>query len=316
MRNPRVESCVNCGAPLTGAYCASCGQKRFVESDRRLSHLLGQMLASATDLDGRIWRSIRALLFRPGLLSKEYFEGRRARWISPMSLFFAASVIYFVAPFHGGDLTLQFDAQVTGRVRDLARAAGEPALTAEQRAAPGQLHSAVTSHWIDAYVERRDREVRAATHGASGYGYPDYRLAYDARADDVSKALVFVHLPLVALLMALVLARTRRYYAEHLVFVMHFFAFYIIVLQALVQLDALVAWSLQGRWRIPGGVLDAAMRSVLPLYAVLSLRRAYALGWSWAVAAAVAMLAGLIAVNIHVYRPLQFVVTFWLTTHA
>lgn len=311
-----MEPCVNCGAPLSGAYCATCGQKRFIESDRRLSHLLGEMLASATDLDGRIWRSIRALLFRPGLLSREYFAGRRARWISPISLFFAASVIYFVAPFHGGDLTLQFDAQVSGRVRDLARAPGEPALTAEQLEAPGQFHSAVTSHWIDAYVQQRDHAVREATKGASGYTYRDYRIAYDAKADDVSKALVFVHLPLVALLMTLVLARTHRYYAEHLVFVMHFFAFYIIVLQALVQFDALVGWLLQGHWRIPDIVLEATMRSVLPLHAVLALRRAYALGWAWATAAAAAMLAGLIVVNIHVYRPLQFVVTYWLTTHA
>lgn len=311
-----MESCVNCGAPLTGAYCADCGQKRFVESDRRLSHLLGEIVAGATELDGRIWRSIRALLFRPGLLSREYFEGRRARWISPISLFFAASVVYFVAPLHGGDVTLQFDQQVAGRVRQLARAPDQPPLTPRQLASEGQFHSRFTSPWVDAYVARRDAELRAATNGVAGYGYRDVRAAYDAKADDVSKTLVFLHLPLAALVLSLLFARSRRYYAEHVVFAMHYLAFYIVLLQAVVQFDALVAWSSHGALRIPGGALDGFMRGALVLYAVLALRRAYALGVLAAIGATAVMLAGLVAANIYVYRPLQFVVTFWLTTRG
>jgi hypothetical protein len=54
-----VSSCSNCGATLTGEFCQDCGQKRFVESDRRFGHLLHQFLTSATDLDGRVWRTVR-----------------------------------------------------------------------------------------------------------------------------------------------------------------------------------------------------------------------------------------------------------------
>ena len=97
--------CSNCGATLVGEFCHACGQKRFVESDRRFGHLLQQFVASATDLDGRFWRTLRALLFQPGLLSGEYFEGRRARWLSPVSLFIAVSVVYLLAPIRGGDLS-------------------------------------------------------------------------------------------------------------------------------------------------------------------------------------------------------------------
>src|SRR5947209_6396931 len=140
MSGDSVTSCSNCGAALIGNYCHSCGQKRFVESDRRLSHLLHQFIASVTDLDGRVWRTVCALLFQPGLLSREYFEGRRVRWISPVSLFLAVSVCYFIAPFHDSDLSLQFNQQVSGRVRELALGA-QDTMSEAQRMAIGQLHT-------------------------------------------------------------------------------------------------------------------------------------------------------------------------------
>ena len=81
-----TQPCTNCSAPVDGRYCASCGQKCFESSDRRFGHLLSEFAHGLTDLDGRVWRSLLALLFRPGLLSLDYNEGRRARWLSPVTL--------------------------------------------------------------------------------------------------------------------------------------------------------------------------------------------------------------------------------------
>ncbi len=91
---------------LPGMRAETVCQKRSA-----FSHLAHEFLATATDHDSRIWRTLLALLFRPGLLSHEYMEGRRARWISPISLFLAVYVIYFVAPLHGSDVSLQFNSQ-------------------------------------------------------------------------------------------------------------------------------------------------------------------------------------------------------------
>jgi hypothetical protein len=308
-----MVTCVNCGARLSGPFCSNCGQKKFVESDRRLGHLTHQLLSSATDLDGRVWRTLLALLFRPGLLSREYFEGRRARWLSPVTIFFAASVLYFVAPLHGSDFTPTFNQQVNGHIRQLALGPGETPLTPQQAEAPGQLHSDITSPWITARVQERDAKLRAATHGTSGYSYHDYRLAYEAKSDDVSKALIMLHLPFAAVVLTLLFYRQRRYFAEHIVFLMHFMAFCIIVLQLVVQTDALYRLVAPAAWAIPDGVLDWIMRTLLVTYAVLSLRRAYAIGWIAAVGAAAVMLAGLVFVNIYIYRAIQFAVTFALT---
>lgn len=308
-----MESCVNCGGTITGAFCANCGQKRFVESDRRLGHLAHQLISSVTDLDGRVWRTLRALLFQPGLLSREYFNGRRARWLSPVTLFFAASVLYFIAPLHGSDFAPTFNQQVSGRIRQLAAGPDEKPLTPQQVESSGQTHSRFTSPWIDARVHERDAKVRTATNGAAGYGYRDYRLAYEAKSDDVSKALLMLHLPFAAVFLTLLFSRQRRYFAEHVVFLMHYMAFYIVVLQIVVQSDALYGLLAPAAWAIPDGVLDWLMRFLLVLYAVLALRRAYTIGWIAASGAAAVMLAGLIVVNIFIFRTVQFLVTFALT---
>lgn len=307
-----MSSCTNCGTALIGEYCHACGQKRFVETDRRFGHLLHQFLASATDLDGRIWRTVRALLFHPGLLSREYFEGRRARWISPVSLFLAVSVIYFVAPFHGSDLALQFSQQVSGRVRALALGPDET-LDAAHRAATGQVHTRFTEPLIDARVRERDAAARTASNGANGYSYHDYRVAYDAKADDVSKAIVILHMPFAALALMLVFVRQHRYFAEHFVAALHYFAFFMVLLQIVVQIRALTLVMLPAPWHAPEWTWDWIMRIVVSLYAVVALRRAYAVGWMAATGAAVVMLATVIAANLFVYRAVQFLITFALT---
>lgn len=310
-REGRLDSCANCGAVLVGEFCHGCGQKRFVERDRRLGHLLREFAASATDLDSRVWRTLRALLFQPGLLSREYMLGRRARWLSPASLFLAVSVVYFLAPIHGGDLTLQFNSQVPARIRALA-IGPDASLSEEQLRFSGQAHSRFTSNWIDERVRERDAAAREASHGANGYAYRDYRLAYDARADDVSKALVILHVPFAALALMVLFARQRRYFAEHFVVALHYFAFWLIALEVISQLSNL-AGLLPPAWVPPQSVYDWIMRTLLPVYAVLALRRAYAVGWFGAFVAASGMLAVVIIANLYVYRAIQFMVTFALT---
>lgn len=306
-----VTSCSNCGEVLAGEFCHACGQKRFVESDRRFGHLLHQFVAGATDLDGRFWRSLRALLFQPGLLSREYFEGRRARWLSPVGLFLAVSVLYFLAPLRGGDLTLEFNQQVSGRVRALSLGPDEK-LTDAQLASSGQAHSRFTSKWIDIRVRERDAAARATSNGETGYSYRDYRIAYDAKANDVSKALVVLHAPIAALALLLMFARQRRYFAEHFVFALHYLAVWMIALQVILQISNLVNL-LPADWHPPDAVYDWIMRTLLPAYAVLALRRAYATSWPKAIAAAAGLVAAIVIFNLYAYHAVQFVVTFALT---
>ncbi|MDR6990673.1 DUF3667 domain-containing protein [Luteimonas sp. 3794] len=180
--------CPNCGAPLYGAYCAACGQPRLRDADRRFMHLLRQVFGALTNLDNRVWRSFRALFFRPGLLSADYIAGRRARWLPPISLFVIANLLFFLAP-PLSDFTLPFDDQVPGALSLAARDNVDrlsPATRARIEQWPGQLHSRLTAGWVQVRVAKRDSAARARTDGRAGYTVADYARAYDARAVPIS----------------------------------------------------------------------------------------------------------------------------------
>ena len=80
------DFCYNCGIRLTGRFCAACGQK-VQELDPSLTHFLHDLTHELLHFDGKIYRSVWTLLARPGVLTRDHFEGRRARWISPIRLY-------------------------------------------------------------------------------------------------------------------------------------------------------------------------------------------------------------------------------------
>jgi hypothetical protein len=88
--------CANCGAPLAGAFCANCGQK-VKPLDPTIRELAGEVFGEITDIDGRLLRTVRYLFTRPGFLSREHAEGRRASYVSPLRLYLVFSALFFVA---------------------------------------------------------------------------------------------------------------------------------------------------------------------------------------------------------------------------
>ena len=92
------EPCLNCGAALSGQYCGSCGQRarsRLIS----LWELVRDAFGDIFELDSRIWRTLLPLLFRPGKLTKDYLEGRRARFMPPFRTYLVLSVLFFLVLF-------------------------------------------------------------------------------------------------------------------------------------------------------------------------------------------------------------------------
>lgn len=94
--------CGNCGAPISSKFCQVCGQ---LASDfhRPIWTLVKDVLADAFSLDGRIARTIPALMFRPGWVTRSYLEGQRAKFVPPFRLFLLASLLFFFALFSLGN---------------------------------------------------------------------------------------------------------------------------------------------------------------------------------------------------------------------
>jgi hypothetical protein len=74
-------------------------------------HLLHDAVHDLTHLDGKIWRTIKALLVEPGRLTKEYWEGRRGLWIRPFRLYLSIYILHLLLlPNVAGPLAFRFAA--------------------------------------------------------------------------------------------------------------------------------------------------------------------------------------------------------------
>jgi hypothetical protein len=93
--------CHNCGESLSGPYCAACGQKAK-PLNPTLHDLFHDIVHEMLHVDGRIFQSVKKLLFSPGFLTLEVFNGRRARWVPPLRLYLVFSLIYFAAAATSG----------------------------------------------------------------------------------------------------------------------------------------------------------------------------------------------------------------------
>nr|WP_281378060.1 DUF3667 domain-containing protein [Chiayiivirga flava] len=270
-------------------------------------HLLREFAEALTDLDGRFWRSMRALLLRPGLLSRDYIAGRRARWMSPVSLFLLANVLYFFAPGMS-----DFDLPLRDHVRGAVVAQFDPAiaaLPAERRASieanAGQLHSRFTEPWVRARLAALVREA------PEGSAFAALEQRYAIASANVSKALIVLHVPFMAVVLLLAMAGRGRYFAEHVVVALHYFAFVLFLFELVV---------LPGAWLAERAGADAAagiaLRYLLPaalgVYGVIAVRVAYDCGWWRATLAGLALPIALLAINLTIYRALQFAVVLAL----
>src|SRR5215471_15901128 len=89
-----VRRCHNCGAPAPEQFCPSCGQETKLRLPT-LREFLREAAGRYVAFDGRFWRTMIALMFRPGRLTREYFAGRRRRYIRPARLYLFATLVFF-----------------------------------------------------------------------------------------------------------------------------------------------------------------------------------------------------------------------------
>ncbi len=78
--------CTNCDSRIVEKYCAKCGQKRS-ELLPSLSGFISGAWSEMLLFDARILKTLREIVFRPGLYLTDYFSGRRRRYISPFPLY-------------------------------------------------------------------------------------------------------------------------------------------------------------------------------------------------------------------------------------
>lgn len=95
-RTPQDGTCPDCGSEVDGPWCSRCGQRQG-PLHVPLRRLVADFLEDEFSLEGRLPRTLRQLVFRPGALTLEWMAGRRSRYIAPLRLYLLTSFVMFGA---------------------------------------------------------------------------------------------------------------------------------------------------------------------------------------------------------------------------
>jgi hypothetical protein len=295
-------ACLNCGAQLGGPFCASCGQ-RDIPPYPSVRELAMDAAAEFSGWDGRLASTFRALVQRPGLLTHEFLEGRRTRYISPLRLYLMASLAYFVLAAAVPNVRLGSGKGSGLNVGYTTTSPNKPT------AAPQRVGNAASAALANS-VALTPAEKQGALEDikkAPAMMQPLLRRGIEDPAGlkrgilETMPRMLFALLPIFAAIVAL-FYRGRKY-PEHLYFAIHLHAFIFLALAA----AALIKFT-----RTPALAAIASLVVVIwiPIYATLAFRRLYggslgrtllkevAIGTIYAITAAVAFIVMIYWVSI------------------
>ena len=220
-----VANCHNCGAAVDYHFCAVCGQetKLHVPSASEFIHeFVGHYVA----LEGRLWKTLAGLLFRPGFLTREYIEGRRVRYVEPLRVYLTFSIIFFtILKLLGSPV---YEDGAPAATEQVAAVAGErvPALADApiQEDLVGLGITPELQRKFDKFVKKpRDERDRMAL--TAFFSYVPYAL--------------FCLMPLFALYLKMLYLGSERRYGEHLLFALHANGFAFAMLGVLILISPL-----------------------------------------------------------------------------
>jgi len=271
MTDPSHPLCLNCKTPLTGKFCAKCGQEDKAVT-RFFPELVGEALENVFAFNSRTARTLVALGCKPGHLSRAYQSGRRVSYLPPIRLFLLSSLGFFLilsvelfitsitSDFAPPALQLRPNGTVvttSGEIAAVSQAdfVGPRRLSVLQgfdlaiNGAEGQTVPQVAAEFIDqielpfisAVNNERLQEYLKTQARININEIVQEPMAFLDQLLEYLPVMVLLFIPLLALAQKIIYLGSGRYYVEHLVLVIHNQSFLFSALIVLALLRYLAA---------------------------------------------------------------------------
>lgn len=298
---PAQGHCENCGAPLFGKYCYACGQPT-IGMVRHFSSVLFDIADSVLNVDERLFRTIGPLYLRPGQLTLDYFAGKRARYVTPFRLvFFLAIIAFFAAQITVRNGFSQNVRLTTPAVSGIALSTAPPTSAPPDgsRFAHGNLDLGwgviwnrdtkpwrirllpdVANDWLNDLVGNAQHQLflmNSGSFAARNDAAHKFMLGMFSAAPTV----LFVLLPVFALMLKIFYIFKKRLYMEHLIVAMHSHAFLMLSMLVLLALGVLRHWlQPHAAWMtVPFYLFETAAWLWIFVYLWLMQKHVYGQGW-------------------------------------
>ena len=283
---PAGESpdCLNCGTHLSGQYCDSCGQ-RSRGRQIKLWELVSDAFGDLFELDSRLWLTLVPLVVRPGRLTYDYLQGRRARFMPPFRMYLVLSLIFFVVAFFDPHAELSLLYEIPPEQEVAAAAEDEDGIIVtfnddedddeDEETEDGCNFEASDIEELPDFLARRFTQKRVrqvCEQMVADKG----KTVSEKVISNVPTALIIL-LPLMALVLKVLYPLSRRFYVEHLLFFVHLhsFLFLLVTLQILfTRLAAAIALP-----ELATTLIIVASSIYAPVYLFVAMRRVYGQGW-------------------------------------
>lgn len=286
--------CLNCATNVQLRYCPECGQEA-IDPDPTLRELLRELASELLHWDGKLATTVTTLARHPGALTAEYLAGRRVRFVSPLRLYLAASVLYFfviaLVPQSKDRPLVKFGrsdgsaSAVETRDGSASAATTSPGVRGATAVPPTAVDARDSSaQGASGLLARLGRRANAGIVRAEAN-----QAAFTARMFDRLGALIFVILPAFALALGVAYRKERRHYPQHLVFALHVHS---VVFIALIVAE-LTAWAvgaargatpIGGAATIVANIVGVTALAGVIWYIVAAMRTVYGGGWGRTVA--------------------------------
>jgi hypothetical protein len=265
--------CPSCNTEFKGVYCYRCGERQLDQKQRSLKYLFASLFESFTDLDGKLWRTLKLFILEPGKLSLLHHQGVRKNYLKPITLFLFISIIFFIfTPTTDFNLSLN-----------------------------DQLNlQPIYSEWLSSVIEKQLNTM--------GKSEKEIAVSYNLLSPVIAKTLFFINIPILSIGILLLNYKKKFVYLDHFIYSLYINSFILFLPLIIASLFYILGLFLP---ELPGIISTLMIIGVILTFLFLSQKNMYG-NSNWVAAfKTLGLFIFIILTHIFIYRFIQFWATWW-----
>lgn len=279
----QLDQCLNCGAQTRGKFCPICGQRN--DDFKRSIAVLGRELTEDIfAYDSRFYRTMGALLLKPGRLTRDFSDGLRARYMPPIRLYLISTILLFIVLSFSNVALVSFELDVqTPQAAEAEESTTDDSVSFDGLSffkmvrETSEGASLISDEMIEEAVADNEGDVKVQGLAQSFFEginavAADPRVANRVVNDWLPRIMILL-LPLFAFTLKFFYVFRKEYLLKHAIYSLHFHSAIFILLTLFIGAQWAASGRLDGNSLILGYVAGTA------IYSLIALKQVYAQGW-------------------------------------